>query len=288
MHTVLRKPAWLKKPIRESDGRRSVEHILQRQGLHTVCREACCPNLSECFARGTATFLLMGARCTRACRFCAVDHGVPSPLDSGEPVRIAAAARDMGLRHAVLTSVTRDDLQDGGAAHFCAAISALRRTSPGIVVEALTPDFQGSEAALAALAEHAPDIFNHNVETVPRLYHIRPGALFERSLSVLACARALMPGARIKSGLMVGLGETRDEVFETIARLRQSGCDMLCVGQYLAPSRAHEPVVEYVTPGQFDEYRDHALSLGFSGALCGPFVRSSYMADTVTVETETV
>ena len=194
----------------------------------------------------------------------------------------------MGLRHAVLTSVTRDDLQDGGAAHFCAAISALRRTSPGIVVEALTPDFQGSEAALAALAEHAPDIFNHNVETVPRLYHIRPGALFERSLSVLACARALMPRARIKSGLMVGLGETRDEVFETIARLRQSGCDMLCVGQYLAPSRAHEPVVEYVTPGQFDEYRDHALSLGFSGALCGPFVRSSYMADTVTVETETV
>jgi lipoic acid synthetase len=278
------KPPWLRKTAYQTAAGRRVDRLLSAQRLRTVCREARCPNRAECFDRGAATFLILGGVCTRACAFCGVRKGSPALPDPREPARAAEAAAALNLRHVVVTSVTRDDLPDGGAAHFAATVREIRRRLPGATIEILAPDFNGSAWALETCLAAGPHVFNHNVETVPRLYGVRPGASFLRSLAVLGRARALCPGMGVKSGLMVGLGETDGEVLRVIERLRESGCDMLTVGQYLAPSRRHAPVRRFVAPQTFDAYRAFALGLGFARAFAGPFVRSSYMADRVLPE----
>lgn len=246
--------------------------------LHTVCQEARCPNLWECYARNTATFLILGDRCTRDCRFCAVGHGAPDPPDPGEPDRVARAAAEMGLAYVVLTSVTRDDLADGGAAHFAATIAAVRSRLPRARVEVLIPDFQGNPEALAATIAAGPDVINHNVETVPRLYRrVRPQADYRRSLELLA--RVSAAGIPAKSGLMLGLGEDEEEVWGVLQDLRAAGCRILTLGQYLQPTPAHLPVVSWVTPEEFDGWRRRALALGFDEVAAAPLVRSSYHAD---------
>jgi lipoic acid synthetase len=255
--------------------------LLRAEGLHSVCEEAACPNLGECFAHGTATFLLLGALCTRACPFCDVAHGRPAPPDPQEPAHLAAALGRMGLNYVVLTSVDRDDLADGGAGHFAACIQAVRTARPGIGVEALVPDFKGREGiALDRLAVAPPDVFNHNLETVPRLYRrVRPGAHYAGSLRLLASFKDRHPGIPTKSGLMLGLGEEPDEVRATLADLRAHGCDMLTLGQYLQPTRAHLPVERYVPPAEFAALGAEAERLGFLRVASGPLVRSSYHAD---------
>jgi len=258
---------------------------LEQMGVHTVCQSARCPNVGECFGRGTATFMILGEVCTRNCRFCVVDHGKPMPLDAEEPQRVAEAARWLGLRHVVVTSVTRDDLPDGGAAHFAATVAAVRERLPGATVEVLTPDFRGDRAAVQAVAAARPEVFNHNVETVPRLYpEVRPQADYQRSLRVLQWARVACraqeasPGLVTKSGLMVGLGETGEEVAAVLSDLRGAGVDAVTIGQYLQPTREHYPVAEYVRPEVFQDYQRAALAMGFSHVLSGPLVRSSYHA----------
>ena len=248
-------------------------------GLHTVCQSARCPNLGECFARGTATFLLLGDVCTRDCRFCAVAHGRPAPPDGDEPARLARAASMLGLRHVVLTSVTRDDLPDGGAGHFSAAIAALRAALPGATVEVLVPDFQGSAAALELLLRARPDVLNHNVETVPRLYpEVRPQADYRRSLNLLVRAGRAAPGLLTKSGLMVGLGERREEVLDVLRDLQAAGVGAVTIGQYLQPTRGHLSVQEYLAPEAFADYARAAREIGLGHVLSGPLVRSSYHA----------
>lgn len=275
-----RKPEWLKIKALGGQNRTGVEDLLSRLSLNTVCREAACPNLMECYSRKTATFLILGAYCTRNCTFCAVDKGAPLPPDEGEPARVAEGVRTLGLRHAVITSVTRDDLPDGGAGQFVRVLHALRDACPDTTVEVLIPDFNGDPEALAAVVAAGPDILNHNLETVPRLYpEVRPMADYRRSLDLLARAKALDPDLLTKSGIMVGLGETREEVLALFSDLVRTGCDMLTVGQYLAPSRNHHPVVEYVHPDAFDDYRRAALDAGFAHVSSGPLVRSSYLAD---------
>jgi len=256
--------------------------LLDGLALHTVCQEARCPNLAECFGRGTATFLILGDRCTRGCRFCAVGHGRPAPPDPDEPHRVAKAAACLGLRHVVLTSVTRDDLPDGGAGHFAAAIQALRSRLPAVTVEVLIPDLKGSHAALEIVLQAGPDVLNHNVETVPRLYRtVRPGADYRRSLALLARAKALHPGLVTKSGLMLGLGERTTEVIQVLRDLRRAGCDLLTLGQYLQPADDQLPVVRFVPPDEFAAYGDKARSMGFRGVASGPLVRSSHRAETL-------
>jgi len=277
-----RKPEWLK--VRANTGRENEEvmALLRSLSLHTVCESADCPNCGECFRRRTATFMVLGGVCTRNCRFCSVTRGCPETVDPEEPERVAEAAHRLGLRHVVVTSVTRDDLPDGGAAHFSLVIRAIRRRFGGSppVIEVLIPDFKGDSGALDTVLQAAPDILNHNVETVPRLYPtVRPMAVYARSLEVLRLAKALSPDVVTKSGLMVGLGERFDEVLGVMRDLRGAGCDLLTIGQYLAPSRLHHPVVEYVKPPVFDEYRKRALEMGFKYAACGPLIRSSYMAE---------
>jgi lipoic acid synthetase len=253
---------------------------MRRHALSTVCEEARCPNRGECFARGTATFLLMGDVCTRTCGFCHIEAGRPRPLDPLEPERVAAAAREMGLSFVVLTSVDRDDLPDGGAEHFARSIRALRRLDPAPGIEVLTPDFQGRFASLATVIDAAPDVFNHNVETVPRLYTTaRRGADLQRSLGLLAAAKTLAPEITTKSGLMVGLGERADEVLDLLARMREARIDVVTIGQYLRPSRENLPVAEYVHPEVFERYREAGEALGFRHVFAGPFVRSSYRAE---------
>ena len=275
-----RLPAWAAKKrgiLREA---RPLRRLLRAYGLNTVCESARCPNIGECFARPTATFMIAGTRCTRSCGFCAVDTARPAPLDPGEPLRLAQAARRLGLAHVVVTAVARDDLADGGAAHFAATIRALRAEAPATRVEVLTPDFKGDEDALRTVLAAGPDVFNHNLETVRRLtVAVRPQARYERSLAVLARAKALAPAVLSKSGLMVGLGERRDEIAAALADLRAAGCDLLTVGQYLQPTRRHLPVVEYVPPVVFDEYAKLARALGFRHVASGPLVRSSYHAE---------
>ena len=275
-----RLPAWAAKKrgiLREA---RPLRRLLRAYGLNTVCESARCPNIGECFARPTATFMIAGTRCTRSCGFCAVDTARPAPLDPGEPLRLARAARELGLAHVVVTAVARDDLADGGAAHFAATIRALRAEAPATRVEVLTPDFKGDEGALRTVLAAGPDVFNHNLETVRRLtVAVRPQARYERSLAVLARAKALAPAVLSKSGLMVGLGERRDEIAAALADLRAAGCDLLTVGQYLQPTRRHLPVVEYVPPVVFDEYAKLARALGFRHVASGPLVRSSYHAE---------
>jgi len=272
-------PPWLKKRIPSETEVRGVRELLSRLKLHTVCQSAHCPNGYECFARGTATFMILGDACTRDCAFCAVGHGPTEPVDPDEPRRVAEAVQTLGLRHVVVTSVTRDDLDDGGSRQFADTIRAIRDVCDA-TIEVLTPDFQGACDALHTVIDARPDVFNHNVETVPRLYpEVRPDADYRQSLDVLRHAKERDPSILTKSGLMVGLGETQDEVHQVFADLRASRCDALTIGQYLSPSAAHHPVVEFVTPEQFECYKSDAEAAGFSGVASAPFVRSSYEAD---------
>ena len=277
-----RAPEWIRqKRIRLAD-LHEVKRVMRARALSTVCEEARCPNRGECFSAGTATFLLLGDVCTRACGFCDIRQGRPRPVDPREPERVADAAARMGLKFVVLTSVDRDDLPDGGAAQFVRTIEALRRLEPAPGIEVLTPDFRGRFGSLAAVVGAAPDVFNHNVETVGRLYpRVRPGARLDRSLGLLAAATILDPRVTTKSGLMVGLGETPAEVVELLGQLREAGVDVVTIGQYLRPSRENLPVVEYVPPSVFEQYREAAESMGFARVFSGPFVRSSYHAEEV-------
>jgi lipoic acid synthetase len=272
-------PPWIRVRLHQGPDLARLRKTFRDAALHTVCEEARCPNLWECWNRGTATFMILGDVCTRSCGFCAVKTGRPAEVvDADEPRRVATAVAAMNLRHAVVTSVNRDELADGGAAVFADTIQAIRRVKPDCTVEVLIPDFQGSEPALMAVLAARPDILNHNTETVPRLYAtVRPQARYDRSLDVLH--RAKVAGATTKTGLMVGLGESVDELLAVFADLRGAGCDILTVGQYLQPTREHVPVVRYYDPREFDALRDRARALGFSHVEAGPLVRSSYHAD---------
>jgi lipoic acid synthetase len=275
-----RKPAWLKVPFPGEPRYLRLKAMLRASGLHTVCEEARCPNIGECFQAGTATFMILSNVCSRACRFCAVRSGQPLGLDSEEPLRVAEVVRRLRLRHAVITSVTRDDLPDGGAAVFADVVHHIRRLSPSTSVELLVPDFQGSQQALATLVAVRPDILNHNLETVYRLYpRVRPNAMYERSLELLARAKALEPTIPTKSGLMVGLGETREELLQAMADLLAADCDILTVGQYLQPTPKQLPVARYYRPQEFRELAEEGHRLGFRHVEAGPLVRSSYHAE---------
>jgi len=274
-----RLPAWLRRPLARPGAYGEVAEVLSELNLPTVCQSAKCPNRGECFSQGTATFLIMGDACTRNCRFCAVDTKAPEPLDADEPARVAEAVRRLGLTHVVITTVTRDDLDDGGASHFVAVIDAVRVAAPDAAIEVLTSDFAGDEASVDTVAAARPDVFNHNLETVPRLYpDVRPQAVYQRSLRVLERVRETQPGVPTKSGLMLGLGETPDEVREVMADLLRHGVEMLTLGQYLRPSPHHLPVAEFVEPTVFAQLSRDAYKLGFSAVASAPFVRSSYHA----------
>jgi lipoic acid synthetase len=274
-----RMPSWLKRPMAFSGRKASVEERLSRAGLHTVCAEAKCPNRAECHARGTATFLILGDICTRGCRFCGVRHGAPRGAGEGEAGRIADAVADMGLRYVVVTSVTRDDLPDGGASEFARTVFCLRERIAAITIEVLIPDFNGSAAALETVIESGPDILGHNVETVPRLYgRVRPEASYERSIGLLAKASSRRRAIRVKSGLMVGLGESAEEVESVMRDLAGAGCSMLTVGQYLRPSSAQLPVERFIHPDVFKRFEELGKALGFESVFAGPYVRSSYKA----------
>jgi len=277
----LRKPQWIRVKPGSGAGYNEVKRVLREHNLHTVCEEASCPNLGECFSHGTATFMIMGRLCTRRCPFCDVAHGRPLPLDADEPENLARALAAMQLKFVVITSVDRDDLRDGGAAHFAACIHAVRRHTPATSVEILVPDFRGRlDAALEILGEALPDVFNHNLETVPRLYQAaRPGADYRHSLELLRRFKERHPGVPTKSGLMVGLGETNQEILEVMRDLRAHGCELLTIGQYLQPSRHHLPVLRFVTPDEFEQFARAAREMGFRNAACGPMVRSSYHAE---------
>ncbi|MBI5585467.1 MAG: lipoyl synthase [Deltaproteobacteria bacterium] len=273
------KPPWLKKKIVPGQKIFWVKGLIQEEGLHTVCQEAHCPNQAECFSGGTATFLLMGDRCTRNCSFCAVSPGLPEPLDAAEPARVARAIRKMGLTYAVLTSVTRDDLPDGGGNHFKETVLAVRKENPQTRIECLIPDFQGSEKALAVLAESRPAVINHNLETVPRLYaEVRPGANYRRSLSIFWSWQQKFPAGLTKSGIMVGLGENEKEILALLEDLREQGCALLTIGQYLQPGPGYLPVKRYVAPEEFAAWGAAALKMGFKAVASGPWVRSSFQA----------
>lgn len=276
-----RKPKWIRAKAPIGPRVQKIKRIMREHGLHSVCEEAQCPNLNECFGHGTATFMILGDICTRRCPFCDVAHGKPKAPDLMEPVRLAESIRLMGLSYVVITSVDRDDLRDGGAGHFAACVQAARNAVPDIKIEILVPDFRGrKEAALSALAKHPTDVFNHNLETVPRLYKkCRPGASYEWSLELLAAHRERLPEVPTKSGLMLGLGETKEEVIEVMKDLRAHNVEMLTLGQYLQPSLDHLPVDRFVTPEEFDEYAEIGHDLGFSHVASGPMVRSSFHAD---------
>ena len=275
-----RAPDWIReRKLRLSD-LHGVKSLMRSHALNTVCEEARCPNRGECFSRGTATFLLMGNLCTRACGFCDIANGRPQPLDPTEPARVRAAAAQMRLQFVVLTSVDRDDLEDGGAAHFAATIEAIRTLEPKPGIEALTPDFRGRLESVRVVVEAKPNVFNHNVETVPRLYAtVRRGARLDRSLGLLASAKAMERTLTTKSGFMLGLGERDEEVRELLERLREAAVDIVTIGQYLRPSPENLPVAEYVAPEAFDRYREFGERLGFRHVFAGPFVRSSYRAE---------
>lgn len=285
-----RLPEWLRKPQTAFPALHELKRELRRSELGTVCEAARCPNIHECFARGTATFLILGRRCTRSCGFCAVPkagHQSLPPPDPEEPFRLARMAAAMRLRHVVVTSVTRDDLPDGGATHFARVIRAVREALPSARIEVLTPDFGGLPDALARVLEAGPDVFNHNLETVARLYpRVRPQACYQRSLEVLAFAARYRREALVKSGFMVGLGEQPEEVRGLLDDLRQAGVQVVTIGQYLQATRSNLPVVEYVPPAQFEAYREYAERLGFRAVFSGPFVRSSYLAEQVARQAE--
>ena len=280
--TVLKKPDWIRVKAGSSAGRfGEIKQILREHKLHTVCEEATCPNIGECFGNGTATFMILGDLCTRRCPFCDVGHGKPLPPDAEEPEKLARTIAAMKLKYVVITSVDRDDLRDGGAQHFADCIAKVREYSPATKIEVLVPDFRGRlDISLDILAATPPDVMNHNMETVPRLYkQARPGADYENSLQLLQAFRKRVPGVPTKSGLMVGLGETDEEILETLRDLRAHGVEMLTIGQYLAPSGHHLPVLRYVHPDVFAMYAREAAAMGFTHAASAPLVRSSYHAD---------
>ncbi len=279
---ILKKPDWMKVKLPADTQRiQEIKSAMRKNNLHSVCEEASCPNLAECFNHGTATFMILGAICTRRCPFCDVGHGKPLPPDENEPLKLAKTIKEMGLKYVVITSVDRDDLRDGGAAHFAKCTQEIRALSPYIRIETLVPDFKGRmDTALELLKQDPPDVFNHNLETAPRLYRsVRPGANYQWSLNLLKSFKQMHPDIPTKSGLMMGLGESKEEIIEVLKDLRSHGVTMLTLGQYLAPSQHHLPVMRYVPPEEFDELKSIALSLGFTHAACGPFVRSSYHAD---------
>ncbi|WGE89183.1 lipoyl synthase [Actinobacillus arthritidis] len=279
---LLPKPSWMKIKLPAASAKiDSIKHGMRRHGLHSVCEEASCPNLHECFNHGTATFMIMGAICTRRCPFCDVAHGKPLPLDPEEPRKVAETVQDMKLKYVVITSVDRDDLADRGAAHFAATVREIKALNPECKVEILVPDFRGRvEQAVEILKQNPPDVFNHNLENVPRLYReVRPGADYKWSLELLKIFKQEFPDIPTKSGLMVGLGETNEEILEVMQDLRDHGVTMLTIGQYLQPSRHHLKVERYVPPEEFDMFRSEAEKMGFEHLACGPFVRSSYHAD---------
>jgi lipoic acid synthetase len=279
--TKKRLPTWIRVRVATDDSVSNLKTLLREHRMVTVCEEASCPNLHECFGKGTATFMIMGDKCTRRCTFCDVAHGKPKPLDPNEPLNLAQSLSKMGLKYVVITSVDRDDLLDGGAAHFAECIKAAREHCPNTRIEILTPDFRGRmDIALDRLSEYPPDVFNHNLETVPRIYKtVRPGSDYAWSLMLLKKFKARFPHIPTKSGIMLGIGETDDEVIEVLKDLRAHDCEWLTLGQYLQPSKYHHPVERYVTPQQFDEFKQIALSLGFHNVASGPMVRSSYHAD---------
>lgn len=274
---IQRKPEWLRKKVNPGD-QSEMRNLLGELRLNTVCQQALCPNISECFACGQATFLILGRNCTRLCSFCNVEKTEPLPVDRGEPARVAEAVARLKLSHVVITSPTRDDLPDGGAQLYAATVTAIRAVAPTTRVELLIPDFQGDVASLETVIASRPDIIAHNVETVPRLYHIRSGADYRRSLQLLRTSAMLAPAIHTKSGIMLGMGEEEQEVLQVLRDLREAGCAWLSIGQYLAPSRRHYPVQEYVRPERFETLRFEALTLGFSHVESGPYVRSSYHA----------
>jgi lipoyl synthase len=279
-----RLPEWLRKPQRNVEADHELKKMLRTRGLHTVCEEARCPNRNDCFARGAATFMILGDTCSRSCGFCSVKTGRGLPLEAiaDEPEQVAEAAAQLKLRYVVITSVNRDELPDGGAMHFARTIEAVRRRLPGSRIEVLTPDFKGDRAALHTVLDARPDTFNHNVETVARLYQrVRPQADYRQSLQVLLNARRYSPAALTKSGFMVGLGERRDEVKLLLEDLRAHDVEVATIGQYLQPTRRHLPVEEYVHPDVFEEYKEYGERLGFRAVFSGPFVRSSFMAELV-------
>ncbi len=274
-----RKPDWLKVRFPAGPEFARIDRMHREQGLHSVCRSAACPNQGECWSQGTATFMILGDRCSRNCAFCNVAHGPHGVPDPAEPEAVAAAVAELALRHAVITSVTRDDLPDGGAGHFAATVAAIRARAPGCRVELLIPDLGGQRAALQSILAARPDVLGHNLETVPRLYaSARAGADYRRSLSLLAASRELAPAIPTKSGLMLGLGEERDELLDVLADLRSAGVGMLTLGQYLQPSRMHLPVVRYLPPEEFAQWKSLAMAMGFTQVAAGPLVRSSYHA----------
>jgi lipoic acid synthetase len=275
----LRKPPWLKKRIPLFQDLLKVKSILEQTDLHTVCEEARCPNLGECFSKGTSTFLILGRVCTRNCGFCAVEHGTPVPPDETEPQKVAQTIKKMGIEYVVITSVTRDDLPEGGASLFAKTIRAIRISDPRIKVEVLIPDFQGDLTSLEIVLKESPDVLNHNVETIARLYpQVRPQADYKRSLHLLKKSKGLYPHLLTKSGFMLGLGETREEVLALLQDLRETGCDFLTIGQYLQPRPDRLPVVRFIPPEEFEEYKRIGEEMGFRAVASGPFVRSSFQA----------
>ena len=279
---AMRKPEWIRMKVPDSARFQEIKQVLRENKLHTVCEEASCPNIGECFSGGTATFMILGDICTRRCPFCDVSHGKPLPPDVNEPKSLAATIAQMRLRYVVITSVDRDDLMDGGAQHFVDCIRETRALSPEIKIEVLVPDFRGRlETAVEILKVSPPDVMNHNLETVPRLYkQARPGADYQNSLDLLKVFGQLHPEVPTKSGLMLGLGETDEEILEVMRDLRAHGVTMLTLGQYLQPSQHHLPIIRFVTPERFVQFEQEALAMGFTHAACGPMVRSSYHADT--------
>jgi lipoic acid synthetase len=281
-HEHKRLPTWLRKRVRASGEVLKLKKILKEKGIHTVCQAAGCPNISECFSKPTATFMILGDVCTRHCRFCGIHKGRPGPVDSREPMHIAETAAAMNLRHVVITSVTRDDLEDGGAAHFAETITQLHHTLPNATIEALIPDFSGNQKSIDTVLNSQLDVLNHNVETVSRLYQtIRPEANYKRSLALLQYVKTSRSDITTKSGLMVGLGETGEEMVQVFKDLVSVKCDALTIGQYLAPDLEAFPVKEYIHPDIFNDYKKHALSLGFGYVQAGPYVRSSFHAEDV-------
>jgi lipoic acid synthetase len=276
---VLKKPPWLKKRLPPIQDLIKVKSILEETALHTVCEEARCPNLGDCFSNGTATILILGEICTRNCGFCAVQHGLPVTLDEAEPERVAQAVKRMGLRYVVITSVTRDDLPDGGASHFAKTIQAIRALDREIKVEVLIPDFKGDLSSLMTVLEESPDVLNHNIEAILRLYpRVRPQADYIRSLDLLKRSKKEYPRIITKSGFMLGLGEEKEEVLELMEDLKRVGCSLLTIGQYLQPRPDRLPVVRYIPPEEFEEYQKIGIEMGFKSVASGPFVRSSYHA----------
>ncbi len=269
-----RLPEWLR--TNTFSGLHDTKKLLRSHGLQSVCEEARCPNKGSCFSKPTATFMILGKRCTRNCSFCSVHHAPPLPVDTDEPERLAMAAKSLNLKHVVITSVTRDDLKDGGSSHFAETVKALKRHLPAATIEVLTPDFKGNPNNIQTVLKSQPTVFNHNVETVPRLYStVRPQANYETSLSVLKIAASFLPSIKVKSGLMVGLGETHDEVLAVLKDLKEAGCNFVTMGQYLQPRKSNLPVVAYIHPEEFEQYKQEAINMGFDFVASAPLVRSS-------------